>query len=243
MDNSDILFVVPTIMNRPLFEILNLENCANNFPESRFIFISNVEDDSFSDYEPNVPNVEKHISGVKYSISEAINKAYALRKNEKYFCFLQSDVYITQNSINSIKSLCEDPNFNVGVVGITKHSNFNRFNKRMGMYYGMNIHKVLWADGIMFFKMEMFENVGLFDTAYFGDKESQDFCYRVHSLGYDNMLVESCVENNKWFHESLTFSEKSKTDNSNFREMVTASRNLFAKKWYSWEDNQTHLFV
>jgi len=243
MNNSDILFVVPTIMNRPLYEILNLENCASNFPESRFLFISNVEDENFSNYEPTLPNIEKHISGVQYSISEAINKAYSLNNGEKYFCFLQSDVYIPKESIKSIKSLCDDVNFNVGVIGITKHSNYNRFHKRLGIYYGLNVHKVLWADGIMFFKMSMFDAVGLFDTAYFGDKESQDFCYRVHSLGFSNYYVESCMEINKWVHSSLTFSEKSKTDNSNFRKLVTESRDIFAKKWYEWEHKQTHLFV
>jgi GT2 family glycosyltransferase len=128
-------------------------------------------------------------------------------------------------------------------VGITKHSNFNRFNKRLGMFYGMDIHKVLWADGIMFFKMSMFDSIGLFDTSYFGDKESQDFCYRAHDSGYNNLFVESCTENHRWIHNSITFSEKSKTDNSNFRKLVTESRNIFAKKWYEWEDRQTHLFV
>lgn len=243
MDNSDILFVVPTIMNRPLYEILNLENCAKNFPESRFLFISNVDDENFNNYQPTLSNIEKHISGVQYSISEAINKGYSLHNGEKYFCFLQSDVHITKDSINSIKNLCDDVNLNVGVVGITKHSNFNRFNKKLGMFYGMNIIKVLWSDGIMFFKMSMFESVGLFDTTYFGDKESQDFSYRVHDLGYSNMFVESCTENHRWIHNSITFSEKSKTDNSNFRKVVTESRNIFAKKWYEWEDRQTHLFV
>ena len=89
MNNSDILFVVPTIMNRPLYEILNLENCAKNFPESRFLFISNIEDDNFSNYQPTLDNIEKHVSGVQYSISEAINKGYSLNNGEKYFCFLQ----------------------------------------------------------------------------------------------------------------------------------------------------------
>jgi hypothetical protein len=243
MDNSDILFVVPTIMNRPSYEILNLENCAKNFPESRFLFISNVEDENFSNYEPTLDNIEKYVSGVQYSISEAINKGYRLNHSEEYFCFLQSDVHITKDSINSIKNLCNDVNLNVGVVGITKHSNFNRFNKRLGMFYGMDIHKVLWADGIMFFKMSMFDSIGLFDTSYFGDKESQDFCYRAHDSGYNNLFVESCTENHRWIHNSITFSEKSKTDNSNFRKLVTESRNIFAKKWYEWEDRQTHLFV
>lgn len=243
MESQEILFVVPTIMNRPEFEITNLELVAKQFPKQRFLFVCNTKDDSFSEYVPKYSNIKKLISGVPFSISAAINLGINYILWEKYFCFLQSDVYINRQSIISIKNLCSDPTLNAGVVGITKHSNFNPYSKDLGLLYSLHVHKVLWADGIMFFRTSILKDIPYFDMRYFGDKESQDFCYRVHEKGYNNYYVEKASNDQEWYHKSLEFKDKAKSNTEEFLIDRQEAISLFSKVWHIWEKTQKHLFV
>lgn len=243
MESKEILFVVPTIMNRPEFEISNLELMAKQFPNQRFLFVCNTEDDSFLEYVPKYSNIEKSISGTPFSISAAINLGIDNIFGEKYFCFLQSDVYINRKSIICIKNLCSDPTLNAGVVGITKHSNFKPYSKDLGLLYSLHTYKVLWVDGIMFFKTSLLKDIPYFDMRYFGDKESQDFCYRVHSKGYHNYYVERALNDQEWYHKSLEFKDKAKSNTVEFLNLRKESVSLFSKLWHEWEKTQKHLFV
>lgn len=243
MESKEILFVVPTIMNRPDFEIANLEMMAKQFPDQRFLFICNTEDASFHEYVPKYDNIEKYISGLPFSISAAINLGIDNIFGEKYFCFLQSDAYINRKSIIDIKNLCSDPTLNAGVIGITKHSNFYPYSKSLGLFYSLHVHKVLWADGVMFFKTSILKDIPYFDMRYFGDKESQDFCYRVHKKGYNNYYVEKASNDQEWYHKSLEFKDKAKSNTEEFLIFRQDAVSLFSKLWHKWEKTQKHLFV
>ena len=48
------LFITPTVMARPEFEISNVEHLAKEFPHDRVLFISNIEDDDFSNTTTNI---------------------------------------------------------------------------------------------------------------------------------------------------------------------------------------------
>lgn len=242
MENNSILFVVPTIMNRPGFEINNIESVAEEMPNQRFLFICNTEDDDFTAYHPMVDNVEKHISGTPYSISHALNYGANQINGEKYFCFLQSDVFINKSAIEDIRYLCDDPSMNTGVIGITKHSNYSPYGRRLGIYFNLNVHHVLWADGIMFFSTSLFDKISYFNTEYVGDKESQEFCYRAHDAGFNNYYVETTNSKQSWFHKSLTFPQKPKNDTSSYQELRKKSVELFSKTWHPWEPTQKYRF-
>jgi len=127
------------------------------------------------------------------------------------------------------------------VIGIRKHSNFNRFNKKVDLIEGVNTYKTLWTDGIMFFKMKLF-SVGYFNEAYRGDKESQEFCYKRMHHGYNNYYVDP-VGNCNWNHDSLGFRNKGKGDTEKFLKVVEKSKERFRKSWVPWEEKQKHLFV
>lgn len=241
--NRQILFVVPTIMSRPSFEINNLEINSKRFPNHRFLFISNIENSSFNSYKPKAKNIEKYISGVQFSISEAINLGYSLNKGEHYFCFLQSDATITEQAVNSVIKLCDDTNMNSGVIGIRSHSQFRLYKKSMGNHYGLKVFRVLWSDGIMFLRSSLFEDMGGFSTDYFGDKESQDFCYRVHDKGYNNFYIQSLESNIGWTHTPVGFGDKSKDNRKLYLKKVDESIKIFNNKWDKWEEKQKHLFV
>ena len=117
------LFVIPTIMGRPKMEISNVEYLAKEFPNSRILFISNVEDEDFSKYIPSRDNIFKLVSGKKYSISKALNLGIKELK-EDYFIFVQSDVKVNKQAIDFFKKTHQTQP-NVGVIGIQQHSNFN----------------------------------------------------------------------------------------------------------------------
>lgn len=235
MDKEEILFIIPTIMSRPSFEISNLEMVAKEFPNQRILFISNVEDKDFTNYNPKSKNIEKYVSGVEFSISDAINTGISKAKGEKYFCFIQSDFFINKDAIKDIKSLCDDPSLNTGVIGIRPHSTFKKFNKRIGIFYSLEVFKVLWGDGIMFCKMSIFDTVGEFDNSYRGDVESQEFCYRVHDAGFNNYIVKKASDKQSWNHKSTPFQNKAKKNSSTFLKLVDNSRKLFKKVWGDWQ--------
>lgn len=226
-------------MNNPRDEINSVELLAANHPFSRVLFICNEEDDSFSNYVPNYPNIEKYVSGIRFSISKALNLAISKIKDEKYFCFVQSDVHVDAYDVKKLLTILENETLNCGVIGLQKHSNFHKYNKYAGIFSGLSLHRTLWADGIMLFKTSLFNEVGLFNENYFGDKESQEFCYRVHDVGYCNYLVEGV----KWRHMSVPFTEKSKINKDELLSVREDTVNEFRKKWMQWEEGQKYLFV
>jgi len=226
------LFAIPTIMTRPELEISNVEEIANNFSNSKVVFVSNVEDADFSNYYPKKPNIIKKVSGVKFSISHALNTAIQELTDEEYFVFVQSDVTFDPFCLEIFKQIYEtDPK--AGVIGIRGHSITAHYKIPVNLLQGVDIKKVLWSDGIMFFKTSIFKEIGLFDEQYLGDRESQDFCYRVHEAGYNNYNV-----NVEYKHSSLPFSSKVKIDTIEFKNVVEQSKVRFFNKWGTWERKQ-----
>lgn len=236
------LFIVPTIMTRPQFEINNVENIAKTFPESDVVFVSNIDDLDFKNYIPKYTNIKKRISGKLYSISKAINTGLEELTDHQYISFIQSDMIVSKDVIQFCKKIVDDTDLKCGVVGVRSHSTFNRFNKIIKRYDKIDLYRVLWSDGIMFWSKNLYDTIGEFDEIYLGDKESQDYCYRAHQAGYhnyyfkpsDDMLVK---------HNSLPFPQKTKYNSNDFMNIVNNTKNIFRKKWINWEENQKHLFV
>ena len=236
------LFIVPTIMTRPEYEISNVEHLAKIFPNDRILFISNIEDEDFSKYNPSLPNIEKYVSNKLYSISKAINTGLDKLLDEKYICFIQSDVRLSANVIERCRQICDDIGLNTGVVGTKAHSNFQRFNKLInGKFNDVTLYNALWADAVMFWSTDVLKRVGRFNEIYFGDKESQEYCYRAHDLGYNNYYFtrskDMIYESN-----SISFPQKTKYDSNEFMDIVHKTQHQFKKKWIPWEETQHHRF-
>lgn len=233
------LFTVPTIMSRPELEIKTVENLANEFPESKVYFVCNTAKDRFTSYQPPNNNIIKEISDKKFSISKALNVGLS-NFTEDFFVFVQSDMYVNREAILLFKELYNKLD-NVGVIGVTKHSGFDTASKNIS-FPGTNLFKVLWADGIMFFSRKVFEQVGYFNEDYLGDKESQEYCYRAHDLGFTNLFVAKS-EAGRWAHTTVEFSRKvDRTDTEEFLNSVKQSRALFYERWLQWEQDQRKLF-
>ena len=152
---SKILFLVPTIMNRKELEIKAVETMANQFPESKVLFISNIEDEDFDSYEPKKENIEKYVSGLRYSISKALNTGLEHLTDEDYICFLQSDMFVDKNVVEVCKDIIDDEELNTGVVGIRPHSTFRAYHKLVTKKDSFDVYRVLWSDGLMMWSKKL----------------------------------------------------------------------------------------
>ena len=236
------LFIVPTIMTRPEYEISNVEHLAKIFPNDRILFISNIEDEDFSKYNPSLPNIEKYVSNKLYSISKAINTGLDKLLDEKYICFIQSDVRLSANVIERCQQICDDIELNTGVVGTKVHSNFSRFNKLIsGKFDDVTLYNVLWADAVMFWSIDVYKQVGRFNEIYLGDVESKEYCYRAHNLGYNNYYF-TLSKDMMYETNSLLFSQKTKYDPNGFMNVVRTTRHKFDSQWQPWEETQNYRF-
>lgn len=233
-------FAIPTIMNDPEMEIKNVEKIAKEYPDSKVFFISNVKDKVFESYTPTYNNIVKLVGGLKYSISRALNKSIEHMDDTDFFVFVQSDVTFERSTLESLTNATLADN-NCGVIGVTQRSNFHKFNKKVNLVNNLKTFKVLWTDGIMFMRGRLAKEFK-FDEIYFGDKESQDFCYRVHDAGYNNYLVPN-QRDAKHQHVSKSFDNKLKEDKQEFLETVKETRNLFKNRWREWEETQRHMFA
>lgn len=236
------LFVVPTIMGKPDQEIVCVENLAKQVPECRVLFISNVEDPDFTNYTPTLSNIEKRVSGTKYSIAKAVNLAIDELQDEEYFCFVQSDVMVNREFLEAFEKIVSDETLNTGVIGTARRNIFDRYNIKMAPKYGVTFHKTLWSDSIMFFKRDLINVIGKFNEDYLGDKESQEYCYRAHKAGYNNYYVQP-GQHMIFKHHSVPFTGKVKYDKNEFLSVVETTRNKFRKQWSQWEENQVRSFV
>jgi GT2 family glycosyltransferase len=127
-------------------------------------------------------------------------------------------------------------------VGTTKHSNFDRFHKYLGSNErGQYFYTTLWADGVMLWSRAILDQVGRFNETYFGDKESQEYCYRVHDLGYNNIYFtpdpDTLYEN-----QQVDFSYKTKYDVQEFLAIKNETVDRFRDKWCPWEEMQYYRF-
>ena len=232
-----IKFVMPTLFHRKEIEIECAETlCQQSLkhnPENEVHIVCNFDSLEFAQWQPKYPHIKKHISHLMYNISKALN-VVALEENTKdfdYFCFVHSDVFFEDETWIEKCIEVYETHGNVGVIGITAHSTFERYHKQITniKVNGINeMYEVLWSDGIMFFSTKLFDEIGYFDERFFGDCESNDFCYSAFEKGYKNIYIPGRYL--KFKHEMVDFRRKSpKTEL--LLNNVEKSRKLFFHKW------------
>ena len=103
--------------------------------------------------------------------------------------------------------------------------------------------KFLFADNIPIIviapskKAQSISTVGstttVFDESYFGDRECQDFSYKVFDVGYKNYMIYVNRD-----HRSIPFDHKVGGDVDNFKDKVQKSYEIYNEKWANWENNK-----
>lgn len=234
--------VVPTIMTNPNQEFNCLKELADSFNQAKLdytiYFVSNTELPEFNNYIPYNNNIKKSISNLNFNISRAINSVYECIKfeDDDILGFIQSDTFFSnKNWILDYIDVLQDKNLNAGIIGARPHSGSNVIHDYISYNGKFQLCKVLWADGVMLFRGKVFRDTNGFDEGFFGDCESQDFCYRVHHLGYNNYW---CSDDNRYFgyvNRSTDFNSKARYNKDEFKKRVDESHEYWKKKWYDFE--------
>lgn len=228
-------FVVPTPWRDPTGEIECVSNLAKIAKELnldyKVFFVCNEWDikTEFQQLKFDDPNIIIEGHNLNYSISKSVNIALQKSLDTDYFCFVQSDVHF-KNS-NWLRICIETYNSidKVGVIGFRPHKSSNHILDTPEIIDSYELYPALWSDGFMFFKTSLSQEIGLFDEQYFGDCESQDFCYRLHSIGYTNYWLKDVKQEIE--HRLISFPNKTNTNPELWMNKVEQSRRLFESIW------------
>lgn len=233
--------VVPTIMTYPNQEFNCLAELTSCFDSHKLdytiYFVANVSLPEFEEYTPINTNIRKSVSGLNFSISRALNSVFEniQYNDDDILGFIGSDTFFrNKNWIIDYIDLLNDTAMNAGVIGARGHtlSKIPFISDTMSFYNDkFMLRRVAWSDGAMLFKGKIFKQANGFDENYFGDRESQDFCYTVHHLGYNNYL---CSDLNSYFgyeNRAVPFSAKARYNKDEFATKVKDSTQYFYRKW------------
>ena len=230
--------VVPTIMTNPQQEFNCLDQLVNHFDKANLdftiYFVANFPIQEFDEYIPKDSRVVKSISNLPFSISRAINSVFENMEyeDEDILAFIQSDAFFENPDwIVSLLDVLGTKELNAGVIGVRPHVSSNQIGTPIDFKGKFEIHPVAWSDGVMLFRGEVYRKVGGFDENYFGDCESQDFCYLAGKQGYINYW---CSDKNGYFgykNKAASFSNKARVNKSEFLQKVEASRRYLIEKW------------
>lgn len=234
--------VIPTIMTQPdnEFQIVNylhdqLENLNLDF---HLYFVCNTDMEEFKKYTPVSDRVTKHISNLQFSISRAVNSIYEsiTYTDDDILGFVQSDCYFENHDwIKYYIEILTNPEYNAGVLGQRPHLRTNVITLKEKYRGKFSLFDSFWNDGVMLFKASLLNSIGMFDENYFGDCESQDFCYRAHEAGFKNYWLSDNEAFFKFKHLTINFERKAKYDQKLFESKVNQSRKYFDSKWRNFE--------
>jgi len=234
--------VVPTIMTNPAQEFKCLDQLVEQFTSNRLdftlYFVANVPIAEFNNYQTTNKHIVKSISNLEFSISRAINSIYESIKFEDndILGFIQSDTFFRNPEwIIPITDILHDPSFNAGVLGLRPHASNNTIKEGINFQSKFTIHPCNWADGVMLFTGKTYRLIGGFDENYFGDCESQDFCYQAIESGLTNYW---CNDSSGYFgyeNRTVDFSVKARFNREEFSRKVEKSRKYLNIKWSQWK--------
>tara|TARA_Y100000310_G_scaffold206216_1_gene206617 strand:+ start:171 stop:896 length:726 start_codon:yes stop_codon:yes gene_type:complete len=232
---NKIIFAIPTLFDRPklAFEAVQClyDQCEKNNLDYKIVLVCNTKNEIFDSWDTGDDKVIKMISNSEYGIAKALNMVVNEIVDEDYFVFIHDDMFINdENWINNFIKIYQNKDLSCGVLGIRGHSTRNIYCKPVLGNFSYKMEELLWTDGIMFFSTKLIDKIGIFDESYFGDCESQDFCYRAKDNGYNNYMIYIDAR-----HECIGFDKKD-GGRSELMKKVNMSRNLFNSKWGEWED-------
>ena len=230
--------VVPTIMTNPKQEFDCLKQLVTQFDASSLdftiYFVANIPIREFTEYKPTDSRIVKSVSNLEFSISKAINSIYEEINYEDsdILGFIQSDTFFkNSNWIVDLTNILINPEYNAGVLGLRPHRSCNIIEEGINYKSKFNIHPCEWSDGVMIFTGKTFRTIGAFDENYFGDCESQDFCYQVKEAG---MINYWCSDDTSYFgyvNQTTDFIGKARFNKDRFNRKVKESRIYLAEKW------------
>ncbi len=241
---NKVLFCLPTVFTNP--DRTNrcvdhlLFQCELNNIDFKIFVVSNIEDDKFENWIPKDSRVIKMVSGQIHNVSKALNLAINKITDEDYFVQLQDDMFILDNKwIDNFIQIYNVSELKCGVLGIRPHTTRNTYCLPVENKYNYKMEELLWSDGVMFMSTNIFSRVGKFEEVFVGDKESQDFCYKVHESGLRNYMVYINRRHESSGHGAKFSGEKQKF----YIKCVVESKKMFFKKWFKCDISDTETSV
>lgn len=230
--------VVPTIMTNPAQEFKCLDQLVKQFTSNgldfTLYFVANVPIPEFNNYQPTDKRIVKSVSNLEFSISRAINSIYEeiSYEDNDVLGFIQSDTFFENaNWLVDLTDILINPEYNTGVLGLRPHPSCNVIEEGIDYQSKFSIHPCEWTDGVMIFTGKTFRTIGAFDENYFGDCESQDFCYQVKKAGMTNYWCSDATNYFGYVNRSTAFSGKARFNRDQFNRKVEESRIYLAEKW------------
>ena len=234
--------VVPTIMTNPTQEFRCLDQLVEQFTSNELdftlYFVANVPITEFNNYQPTDKRIVKSISNLEFSISRAINSIYESIEFEDSdtLGFIQSDAFFNNPDwIIPMTDLLHDPSYNAGVLGLRPHASNNTIKEGMNFQSKFTIHPCNWTDGVMLFTGKTYRTIGGFDENYFGDCESQDFCYQAIQSGLINYWCKDDTGYFGYINRAANFDNKARFNREEFLRKVKESRTYLDTKWAQWK--------
>ena len=209
MTDSQVAVVILNFNGRHFLERFLPAIVQHSLPHRIYIADNGSTDDSIAWVEKNFSQVTVIANGFNYGYARGYNEALTMI-TAKYFVLLNSDVEVTANWIEPLKSLMDadsrisacqpkilDYNHRekfeyAGAAGgfidrlgypFCRGRVFNSLENDGGQYNGAS--EVFWATGAcMFVRSDVFHAVGDFDNDYFAHMEEIDLCWRMKNLGY-----------------------------------------------------------
>jgi hypothetical protein len=194
--------------------------------------------EEFKLYTPISSKVTKHISNLEFSISRAVNSVFEsiFVKDNDILGFVQSDCYFENHDwITYYLEILTNSEYNPGVLGQRPHLRTNVLTLKEKYKDKFSLFNSFWNDGVMLFKASLIQDIGLFDENYFGDCESQDFCYRAHEAGFNNYWLSDNEAFFKFKHITVNFDYKARYNPEVYKLKVSQSRKYFDSKWREFE--------
>ena len=230
--------VVPTIMSSPTQEFECLSKLVTQFTSNeldfKIYFVANMPIAEFTDYEPIDSRIVKSVSNLEFSISRAINSIYEQISYEDgdILGFIQSDTFFQNpNWIVDLTEILTNTDYNAGVLGLRPHKSCNVIEEGIDYNSKFTIHPCEWTDGVMLFTGKTYRSIGAFDENYFGDCESQDFCYQVKEAGMINYWCNDATHHFRYVNRTVDFQRKARFNQKEFTDKVNQSRIYLAEKW------------
>lgn len=234
--------VIPTIMTQPEneFQIVNYlhDQLQSHNLDFHLYFVCNTDMEEFKQYTPKSDKITKHVSNLEFSISRAVNSIYESIEYGKddILGFIQSDCYFENHDwITYYLEILNNPDYNAGVLGQRPHLRTNVIDFKEKYSNKFSLFNSFWNDGVMLFKASLVDTIGMFDENYFGDCESQDFCYRAHEAGFKNYWLSDNETFFRFKHLTINFASKAKHNQKVFEQKVAQSRKYFDSKWRQFE--------
>lgn len=221
--------------------------CYNSIKEQvdKIIIVDNcTKDENSKQYLKQLSTETEIIYNDKnYGIAKALNQAakYALDNGYKWLLTLDQDSEFLPNTYKLLTQSYEQmPNKEKIMLIAPQYKERIYYSHESNNDYGsMNINKIIWKKETLIItcgsliKVQVFDNIGLFDEKLFMDRVDFEFCLRLNKCGYISKIAANVYFIHEFGKENKKYGFKVSNYSSNRRYSI-AKNSIYIFKKYSF---------